>query len=104
LVPIAFEPEAPADVLVVPSLFIDSPLMRRLRAAGREDDLTREQAMGGVRSEQPQQGGHEMRGELPPVATPQLRANGNGSLGVSPQGFGDKGAIEGVRCDDEAQL
>ena len=35
LVPIAFQPEAPADVLVVSSLFIDSPLMRRLRAAGQ---------------------------------------------------------------------
>jgi hypothetical protein len=35
LVPIAFEPEAPADVLVVSSVFIDSPLMRRLRAAGQ---------------------------------------------------------------------
>ena len=35
LVPIAFEPEAPADVLVVSSLFIDSPLMRRIRAAGQ---------------------------------------------------------------------
>ena len=34
LVPITFEPEAPADVLVVSSLFIDSPLMRRLRVAG----------------------------------------------------------------------
>jgi len=34
LVPIAFEPVAPADVLVVSSLFIDSPVMRRLRAAG----------------------------------------------------------------------
>lgn len=34
LVPIGFETEAPADVLVVSSLFIDSPLMRRLRAAG----------------------------------------------------------------------
>jgi DNA polymerase III epsilon subunit-like protein len=33
LVPIAFETEAPADVLVVSSVFIDSPLMRRLRAA-----------------------------------------------------------------------
>ncbi len=35
LVPIAFQPEAPADVLVVSSLFIDSPLMRRLRSAGQ---------------------------------------------------------------------
>jgi hypothetical protein len=35
LVPIAFEPEAPADLLVVSSVFIDSPLMRRLRAAGQ---------------------------------------------------------------------
>ncbi|MCS5691783.1 3'-5' exonuclease [Cyanobium sp. FGCU-6] len=35
LVPIAFQPEAPADVLVVSSLFIDSPLMRRLREAGQ---------------------------------------------------------------------
>ena len=35
LVPIAFQPEAPADVLVVSSLFIDSPLMRRLRVAGQ---------------------------------------------------------------------
>jgi DNA polymerase III epsilon subunit-like protein len=35
LVPISFEPEAPADLLVVSSLFIDSPLMRRLRAAGQ---------------------------------------------------------------------
>ncbi len=35
LVPIAFEPEAPADLLVVSSLFIDSPLMRRLRRAGQ---------------------------------------------------------------------
>jgi DNA polymerase-3 subunit epsilon len=35
LVPIAFEPDAPADVLVVSSLFIDSPLMRRLRVAGQ---------------------------------------------------------------------
>ena len=34
LVPIAFEPDAPADVLVVSSLFIDSPVMRRLREAG----------------------------------------------------------------------
>ena len=34
LVPIAFQPDAPADVLVVSSLFIYSPLMRRLRAAG----------------------------------------------------------------------
>ena len=34
LVPIPFEPDTPADVLVVSSLFIDSPLMRRLRAAG----------------------------------------------------------------------
>jgi DNA polymerase III epsilon subunit-like protein len=32
---VTFEPEAPADVLVVSSLFIDSPLMRRLRAAGQ---------------------------------------------------------------------
>ncbi|MCP9901831.1 3'-5' exonuclease [Cyanobium sp. Cruz CV13-4-11] len=31
---VTFEPEAPADVLVVSSLFIDSPLMRHLRAAG----------------------------------------------------------------------
>lgn len=31
LVPIALKPEALADVLVVSSLFIDSPLMRRLR-------------------------------------------------------------------------
>lgn len=35
LVPIAFEPDVPADLLVVSSLFIDSPLMRRLRAAGQ---------------------------------------------------------------------
>jgi hypothetical protein len=35
LVPIAFEPEAPADLLVVSSLFLDSPLMRMLRAAGQ---------------------------------------------------------------------
>jgi DNA polymerase III epsilon subunit-like protein len=35
LLPIAFEPEALADVLVVSSLFIDSPLMRRLRVAGQ---------------------------------------------------------------------
>ncbi len=35
LVPIAFEPEAPADLLVVSSVFIDSPLMRGLRAAGQ---------------------------------------------------------------------
>ena len=35
LVPITFQPEAPADVLVVSSLFIDSPLMRRLREAGQ---------------------------------------------------------------------
>ena len=35
LVPIAFDPEAPADLLVVSSLFIDSPLMRRLRSAGQ---------------------------------------------------------------------
>ena len=34
LVPIAYQPEAPADVMVVSSVFIDSPLMRRLRAAG----------------------------------------------------------------------
>lgn len=34
LVTIAFDPDAPADVLVVSSLFIDSPVMRRLRAAG----------------------------------------------------------------------
>jgi DNA polymerase III epsilon subunit-like protein len=34
LVPIVFEPDVPADVLVVSSLFIDSPVMRRLRAAG----------------------------------------------------------------------
>ena len=34
LVPIAFEPDAPADVLVVSSLFIDNPVMRRLRTAG----------------------------------------------------------------------
>ena len=34
LVPIAFEPDTPADVLVVSSLFIDSPVMRWLRAAG----------------------------------------------------------------------
>ncbi len=34
LVPIAFEPDVPADLLVVSSLFIDSPVMRRLRAAG----------------------------------------------------------------------
>jgi DNA polymerase III epsilon subunit-like protein len=34
LVPIAFEPAAPADVLVISSLFIDSPMMRRLRVAG----------------------------------------------------------------------
>jgi hypothetical protein len=33
LVPIAFEPDAPADVLVVSSLFIDNPVMRRLRTA-----------------------------------------------------------------------
>jgi len=34
LVHVTFQPEAPADVLVVSSLFIDSPLMRRLRLAG----------------------------------------------------------------------
>jgi hypothetical protein len=33
LVSIAFQPDAPADLLVVSSLFIDSPLMRGLRAA-----------------------------------------------------------------------
>jgi DNA polymerase III epsilon subunit-like protein len=32
---VTFEPEVPADVLVVSSLFIDSPLMRRLRVAGQ---------------------------------------------------------------------
>jgi len=35
LVPVAYQPEAPADVVVVSSVFIDSPLMRRLRAAGQ---------------------------------------------------------------------
>ena len=35
LVPIAYQPEAPADLLVVSSVFIDSPLMRGLRAAGQ---------------------------------------------------------------------
>jgi len=34
-VPIAFEPEAPADLMVVSSVFIDSPLMRLLRSAGQ---------------------------------------------------------------------
>jgi len=34
LLPIPFDPDIPADVLVVSSLFIDSPLMRRLRTAG----------------------------------------------------------------------
>ncbi|MCP9861296.1 PolC-type DNA polymerase III [Cyanobium sp. Cruz-8H5] len=34
LVPIPFQPDVPADVLVVSSLFIDSPVMRRLRNAG----------------------------------------------------------------------
>ncbi|MDM7952530.1 MAG: 3'-5' exonuclease [Cyanobium sp. CZS 25K] len=34
LSPIPFEPDGPADVMVVTSLFIDSPLMRRLRSAG----------------------------------------------------------------------
>jgi hypothetical protein len=34
LVPIAFEPDAPVDVLVVSSLYIDNPVMRRLRTAG----------------------------------------------------------------------
>ena len=34
LSPIPFAPEVPADVLVISSLFIDSPVMRRLRNAG----------------------------------------------------------------------
>lgn len=34
LLPIPLDPDTPADLLVVSSLFIDSPLMRRLRAAG----------------------------------------------------------------------
>ena len=34
LSPIPFEPYAPAGVMVVSSLFIDSPVMRRLRNAG----------------------------------------------------------------------
>jgi hypothetical protein len=35
LVPVAFEPAAPADLLVVSRVFIDSPRLRRLRSAGQ---------------------------------------------------------------------